>query len=339
MTPTKNREIHLKSRPTGEMTPDAFGLLEVEMPEVVDNQLLVKTIYMSVDPYMRGRMFDRDSYVEPFELNKPLQAHSVGKVVESKHPDFAAGDYVWGLLNWSEYNISNGEGLTKVNPELAPLQTYLGVLGVTGFTAYVAMTFVTPPEEGQTIFVSNAAGAVGSMVCQIAKLKGCTVVGSAGSDQKVEWLVKEAGVDRAFNYKKTDDLTTEVAKQCPQGVDIYFENVGAEHLEAALENMNNFGRVALCGMMAVVNAPEPPAAPRNLDVCHRKRLTLQGFNVVDHLEKMPRFFGDMAKWIGEGKIKWQDTIVQGLEKAPEALIGLFKGANFGKMIVQVGTDD
>jgi hypothetical protein len=338
MTFTISREIRLKNRPEGMPRETDFELVEVELPKIVGKEVLLKTIYMSVDPYMRGRMNDRKSYVPPFQLGEPLDGGCVGRVVESKKGPFQVGDYVYGMLGWREYFISDGQGLVKVDSSMAPLQSYLGTVGMPGLTAWAGLLYIGKPKEGETVFVSGAAGAVGSVVCQIAKLKGCRVVGSAGSDEKVSWLLNEAGVDAAFNYKKVDNVITEVAKLCPQGIDVYFENVGGVHLEAAIEHMNTNGRIVMCGMISMYNATQPVPGPPNLAYIIIKQLTMQGFIVTDHFDKMQEFYSDMGKWIAEGNIKWKETIVDGIENAPKAFIGLFKGENFGKMIVKIGSD-
>ena len=336
MNATVSREIRLKNRPVGLPAESDFELAEVTIPEVHAGELLVQNIYMSVDPYMRGRMYDRKSYVPPFQLNQPLEGGCVGRVVESKNEQFKAGDFVLGMLGWREYFISEGSGITKIDPDLAPIQAYLGTLGMPGLTAYVGLLDIGKPKAGETVFVSAASGAVGSIVCQIAKLKGCHTVGSAGSDQKISWLQEEAGVDSAFNYKKVDNIIAEVGKHCSKGIDVYFENVGGVHLQAALEHMNNFGRIVMCGAISSYNDTEPVPGPSNLFYITSKQLTMQGFIVRDHMSRLSQFYADMAKWIAEGKIKWKETIVEGLENAPRAFIGLFKGENFGKMIVKVG---
>jgi len=240
------------------------------------------------------------------------------------------------MLGWREDFISDGKGILKINPKLAPIQAFLGTLGMPGPTAYVGLLDIGKPKAGETVFVSAASGAVGSIVCQIAKLKGCYVVGSAGSDEKVTWLLEEAGVNAAYNYKKVDNVITEVGKKCPKGIDVYYENVGGIHLQAALEHMNKFGRIVMCGTIATYNATRPVAGPTNLSNVTVKQLTMQGFIVSDHFDKLGQFYADMGKWIAEGKIKWKETIVDGLENAPRSFIGLFKGENLGKMIVKVG---
>ena len=336
MTEILNREIHLKSRPVGLPGEDDFELVEAAMPQIGDGEVLVRNIYMSVDPYMRGRMIDRESYIPPFQLNQPLEGGCIGRVVESRNSRFKVDDIVLGMSGWREYFISDSTGLFKVDPTVAPIQTFLGTVGMPGFTAYYGLIEIGNPQKGQTIFVSAAAGAVGAIVCQIAKIKGCYVVASAGSDEKVAWLLQEAGVDAAFNYKKADNVVKEVGNHCPHGIDIYFENVGGIHLEAALEHMNKFGRIVMCGMISMYNATEPVPGPPNLVYMIGKQLTMQGFIISEHFDRLPQFYADMGKWIAEGHIKWKETIVECLENAPTALIGLFKGDNFGKMIVKVG---
>jgi NADPH-dependent curcumin reductase CurA len=334
MTSITSKEIHLKNRPEGLPPKSDFELAEVALPAISEGEVLVQNIYMSVDPYMRGRMYDRKSYVPPFQIGQPLEGGCVGRVIESKNGGFNVGDHVLSMLGWREYYVSGGDGLTKVDPGLAPLQAYLGAVGMTGMTAYVGLLHIGELKEGQTVFVSAAAGAVGSIVCQIAKLKGCYVVGSAGSDEKVAWLVEEAGVDAAFNYKTTDDVIAEVGRHFPKGIDVYFENVGGVHLEAALEHMNPNGHIVMCGMISMYNAVSPVPGPVRMPFIIQKKLTVKGFIVMDHLDKFNSFIADMGKWTAEGKIKWKETIVDGIENAPEAFIGLFKGANFGKMLVK-----
>jgi NADPH-dependent curcumin reductase CurA len=338
MTAKTSREIRLINRPEGLPKASDFELAEAVVPELGNGEVLVQNIYMSVDPYMRGRMFDRKSYVPPFQIGMPLEGGCVGRVIESNGGPFKLGDYVSGMLGWREYFVSGGEGLTKIDPGLAPIQAYLGTVGMPGLTAYAGLLDVGSLKEGESVFVSAASGAVGSIVCQIAKLKGCYVAGSAGSDEKVSWLLEEAGIDAAFNYKTTGDIIAEVGKRCPKGIDVYFENVGGVHLEAALEHMNTYGRIVMCGMISMYNATEPVPGPANLFYVTMKQLTMKGFIVIDHFDKLHQFYTDMAKWISEGKIKWKETIVEGLENAPRAFIGLFKGQNLGKMIVKVGPD-
>lgn len=331
-----SREIHLKSRPVGMPTAENFELATVTLPAPQAGQVVVRNLYLSVDPYMRGRMVDRKSYTPPFRLGEALTGGCVGQVVQANAAPLAVGDYVLGMQGWREYYLSDGKGLTRIDPTLAPLPAFLGIAGMPGLTAYVGLLDIGQAKAGETVFVSAAAGAVGATVCQIAKIKGCTVIGSAGADDKVAWLLNEAGVDAAFNYKKVDDLRAELAKHCPNGIDVYFDNVGGDHLEAALDRMNNYGRLVMCGMIAQYNATESTPAPRNLGLIVGKRLRMQGFIVSDHVDRQPQFFADLREWIASGKLIWQETIYQGIEKTPQAFLSLFTGQNFGKMLVKVG---
>ncbi len=333
-----SREFHLKSRPVGLPTPDNFELVNVPVPQPGDGEFLVRNIFMSVDPYMRGRMYDRKSYVPPFQLGEVMSGGSVGQVIASNHEGFKVGQYVLSQLGWREYFISKGRGLNIIDPAIAPIQSYLGTFGMPGRTAYFGLLEIGQLKEGETVFVSTAAGAVGSVVCQIAKIKGCRVIGSAGSEEKVNWLKNEIGIDAAFNYKEVKRLTAELKNHAPDGIDVYFENVGGDHLEAALACMNNFGRVVCCGMISLYNATEPVPAPRNLSLIIGRRLTLKGFIVSDFLDQLGRFYEDMGRWHAAGKLKWEETIVEGLENAPDAFIGLFKGQNMGKMVVKIAPD-
>jgi NADPH-dependent curcumin reductase CurA len=338
MTAIVSQEIHLKSRPIGLPTAENFALATVSLPGPDSGQVLVRNIYLSVDPYMRGRMVDRKSYTPPFRLDEALSGGCVGQVVQSNGGPFQVGDYVLGMQGWREYYLSDGKGLTCIDPALTPIQAFLGVVGMPGMTAYVGLLDIGQPKAGETVYVSAAAGAVGAIVGQIAKCKGCRVVGSTGADDKVAWLLNKAKFDAAFNYKKVDNLRTELANHCPNGVDVYFDNVGGDHLEAAIDRMNNFGRIVACGMIAQYNATEASPAPRNLGSMGGKRLRMQGFIVSDHFNRRPQFLADMREWIAKGRIIWQETIYQGIENTPKALISLFTGQNFGKMLVKVGPD-
>jgi len=256
----------------------------------------------------------------------------------ANNDQFQIGDFVLGMLGWREYFVSDGQDMLKVDPSIAPIQAYLGTVGMPGLTAYYGLLDIGNPKEGETVFVSAAAGAVGSVVCQIAKLKGCQVIGSCGSDEKVAWLMDEAGIDAAFHYKRVDDVIAEVGKKCPNGIDVYFENVGGVHLEAALQHMNTHGRIVMCGMISMYNDTEPTPGPTNLFYITTKQLTMQGFIVSDHFDKLGTFYSDMGTWIFQEKIQWKETIVDGIENATAAFLGLFKGKNLGKMIVRVGPD-
>ena len=336
MTSVTSREIHLRSRPHGLPTADNFALVSVEVPAPSGpDQVLVRNRFISVDPYMRGRMRDTRSYTAPFGLDEPLTGGAVGEVVGSTSDQFAEGDFVLHMFGWREYALAEPRQLTKVDPSLAPLQSFLGVLGMPGMTAYVGLLDIGKPQPGETVFVSGAAGAVGSEVCQIAKIQGCRVVGSTGSQVKARWLEEVAGVDVAINYKETSNLRSELKKACPDGIDVYFENVGGVHLEAALQYMNNFGRIAVCGMISMYNATSAQPGPANMALMIGRRLKMQGFIVSDHLERRDDFLRDVSGWMREGKLKWEETILDGIESTPEAFIGLFHGENLGKMLVKV----
>jgi NADPH-dependent curcumin reductase CurA len=284
-------------------------------------------------------MYDVKSYVPAFEIGEVIRGGSVGQVVESNNIDFVEGDFVLSSAGWRELFTSNGKRLTKIDASIGPIRSYLGALGMPGFTAYYGLLEIGTPKAGETVFVSAAAGAVGSIVCQIAKLMDCRVVASAGSAEKVQWLIEEASVDAAFNYKEVDHLRRELGRHCPDGIHIYFENVGGDHLEAALSHMNTFGRVVVCGMISQYNNTAPQPGPRNLSLIFTKRLSLKGYIISDHYDQLPLFLGNMSQWIGEGKIKWRETIVDGLENTPQAFIGLFQGTNIGKMLVRVLPED
>ncbi len=334
MAASMSREIRLKRRPVGLPSEADFELAEVPIPALHEGEVLVQNHYMSVDPYMRGRMYDQPSYVAPFQLGQALDGGCVGQVIRTQgNTTCEVSDYVLGRQGWREYYTSAGTDLTRVDPTHVPLQAYLGTMGMPGMTAYVGLLDIGKPKAGDTVFVSAAAGAVGSVVCQVAKIKGCRVVGSAGSPAKVQWLRDVAGVDAAFNYKEVASLTEELDRHCPNGVDIYFENVGGAHLEAALEQMNEFGRIALCGMISQYNEASP--GPANLRFAVRKRLILQGFIVSDHMDRQPQFQTAMRARITAGKMKWEETIVEGIENAPKAFIGLFTGDNMGKILVRL----
>ena len=335
-----SKEISLTEYPYGMPTENNFKLVQVHIPEPTkEGEFLVRNIWMSVDPYMRGRMREgSNSYIPPFKLGQPLEGACVGQIITSNNNQFTVGEYVLGMLGWREYWLSNGSDVIKVNPNIAPIQSYLGTLGMTGLTAYVGLLKIGELKEGDTVFVSAASGAVGSVACQIAKTKGCHVIGSAGSEEKVKWLVDQARIDNAFNYKEVNDISEHLRKICPDKIDIYFDNVGGKHLEAALDNMKSFGRIVLCGMISQYNSSSPLPGPSNLMLAITNRLKLQGFIVRDHYNMLNEFHAAMAKWIGQGNIKWKETVSEGIENAPKAFLGLFKGENFGKMLVKIGPD-
>ena len=332
----ESREFHLKQYPEGVPGPDSFQLEKVNFGKLNEGDILIKNIWMSVDPYMRGRMIGVKTYAEPFEIGEVLYGGAIGQVIESLHADYKPGCYVKSMQGWREYFISKGEDLDKIDCELAPPQTYLGVMGMPGMTAYVGLLYIGEVKPEDTVFVSAASGAVGSLVCQIAKMKGCRVVGSAGSEQKINWLIDEAKIDAAINYKTAIDFDSQLSKACPDGIDVYYDNVGGKQLEAALNLMNQSGRIVVCGTISNYNDTEPKPGPSNLRQVLVKRLKMQGFIVSDHMELHPEFIEQMSKWIADGKLKWRETIVEGIENAPAAFIGLFKGDNIGKMLVKLG---
>ncbi|GAU69847.1 putative NADP-dependent oxidoreductase [Streptomyces sp. NBRC 110611] len=333
--PTTSREWHLVARPHGWPTLEDFALREAAVPELAEGQFLVRNLHFSVDPYMRGRMNDVKSYVPPFQLERPMDGGAVGEVIASRTDSFAVGDHVLHGLGWREYAVLDAEHATKVDGSLAPLTTYLGVLGMPGLTAYAGLLRVASFKEGDTVFVSGAAGAVGSEVGQIAKLKGASrVIGSAGSDEKVKLLVEEYGFDAAFNYKN-GDVTQQLKEAAPEGIDVYFDNVGGHHLEAAISTLNVHGRVAICGMISMYNATEPSPAPRNLALVIGKRLRLQGLIVTDHADLRPKFVEEVSAWIRSGELKYNETKMSGIENAVDAFLGMLRGENTGKMIVSL----
>jgi len=339
MSENVNREIRLKRRPSGMPAPGDFELAETPVPSPAAGQVLVRNIYMSVDPYMRGRMVDRESYVPPFQIGETLSGGAVGQVVASNgNSTFKVGDYVNNFSGWREWFVTSGGELTKIDPGLAPLSAYLGTFGMPGLTAYAGLLKVGELKEGERVFVSAASGAVGAVVCQIAKNKGCTVVGTTGSDEKCNWLLKEARIDKAINYRTAGDLTAALHAAMPNGIDVYFDNVGGEHLNAALANMRPSGRIAVCGMIEQYNATAMPPGPSNIIMVIPMRLTIRGFIVSDYMSMTPDFLRDMGAWAKAGKMKWQETIRDGIENAPAAFIGLFKGENIGKMLVRLGPD-
>ncbi|WP_031555482.1 NADP-dependent oxidoreductase [Parvularcula oceani] len=338
---TTSRQIQLKGYPDGAPTPDLFQEATVELPAPQDGQALVETLYMSVDPYMRGRMNPHvKSYIPPFQLNEPLDGGAVCRVLESKTPELSEGDIVVGMggAGWRSHAIITPKGFSKIDPDLVPLPAYLGVLGMPGLTAWAGLTQIIKPKEGETLYVSGAAGAVGSLVCQLGKHYGMTVLGSAGSQEKLDWLVREAGVDHAFNYKEHDarSLTKAIAEVAPKGVDGYFENVGGMQLEALLNVIAFGGRIAACGMIANYNAKELPPGPSSIINIIPRGVLMQGFIVSNYAHLQDDFIKEVAPLVASGKIKHEETIYDGLEKAPEAFLGLFEGANTGKAVVKVG---
>ncbi|HVY86676.1 MAG TPA: NADP-dependent oxidoreductase [Caulobacterales bacterium] len=329
------REIRLKSRPEGLPTAANFDLVTVELPAPGSGEVLVRNLWMSVDPYMRGRMYDRPSYVPPFALGEAMQGGAVGRVEASNDPSLAPGDLVESNFGWREGFVASAANLQKLPQDGLPTQAYLGVLGMPGMTAYTGFHRLGEPKAGETVFVSGAGGAVGSTVCQIAKIRGCTVIGSAGSDAKLEWL-KQHGVDAVINYKTCGNFLQALRAAAPSGIDIYFDNVGGEQLEAAMEVARPWARFVECGMIAQYNAAAPAPGPRNMMYIVGKRLRLQGFIVFDFNDMREQFRADMTQWVKEGRVQSQETVENGIENAPAAFLKLFSGDNAGKMLVKLG---
>lgn len=330
------KQIHLISRPSGMPSHEHFKLVEVELPAPVAGEVLVKNHYMSVDPYMRGRMRENAVYAEAYALYSVMYGGAVGEVIESADPSLQAGDIVLSGAAWQDKFVAKANTLSKLEPfDPDQLSLYLGTLGMPGLTAYVGLFKFGEPKPGETVFVSAASGAVGANVCQIAKLKGCRVIGSVGSDAKAKWLLDECGVDAVINYKTCGDLNQALADVAPDGVDVYFENVGGDHLQAALNVMNPYGRIAACGMIASYNNAEPAPGPNNLMLIVGKKIRINGFIVSDHGDIREQFLSEMIPWIQEGKIKSRETVFEGIDNAINAFLGLFSGENFGKMVVKL----
>ena len=332
---TTSREIRLKSRPRGEPTADNFELASVTLPGPGPGEVQVRNLWMTVDPYMRGRMNDTASYVPPFQIGEALQGGAVGEIVASNDPAFKAGDMVQSFLGWREAFNAPAATVQALDTQGLPPQAFLGVAGMPGMTAYVGLLKVAGLKDGDVVFVSAAAGAVGQVVCQIAKLKGHTVIGSAGGADKVAYL-KELGVDEVIDYKAETDLTAALMRAAPKGIDVYFDNVGGAHLEAALMAARPMARFALCGMISQYNATDMGPGVRGLIMAVGKQLRLEGFIVSNHYDQLPTFTSRMASWIGKGKVKWRETVEEGIENAPTAFLKLFKGENLGKMLVKLG---
>jgi len=331
---TTSREIRLKSRPTGVPTADNFELATVTLADPAPGEVQVRNSWMTVDPYMRGRMNDVQSYSPPFQLGEAMQGGAVGEVVASNDPAFKAGDAVQSFLGWREGFTAPAAAVQKLDTRGLPPQAFLGVAGMPGMTAYVGLLKIAALKDGDVVFVSAAAGAVGQVVCQIAKLKGHTVIGSAGGAEKAAYL-KELGVDHVIDYKAESDLTAALMRAAPQGIDVYFENVGGAHMEAALMAARPFARFALCGMISQYNDTDLGAGTRGLIMVVGKQLRLEGFIVSSHYDLLPTFIGDMSGWIADGKVKWRETVEEGIENAPAAFLKLFKGENLGKMLVKL----
>lgn len=328
--------ILLKSRPMGNPKLSDFEFVKEKLSLTPEkDEVLLETVYVSVDPYLRGRMSDAKSYVPPFELNKPIHSGVVAKVTTSKNADFKPGDFVMGMLDWKTQQISSGKGLMKVDGDKAPLSAYLGVLGMTGLTAYLGLTQIGKPKSGETLMVSGAAGAVGSVVGQIGKILGLRVIGSAGTDEKIELLKSKFGFDAGINYNTTKDLSAAIAEVAPNGIDVYFDNVGGPISDAVLFHINKFSRTINCGAISLYNATEIPKSISVQPFLVKKSALMQGFIVSNYEEKFPEAMKQLADWVAEGKLTYTETIVEGFENIPRAFMDLFEGKNKGKMIVKI----
>jgi hypothetical protein len=331
---TTSREIRLKSRPVGLPTADNFELASVDLPDPAPGQVQVRNTWMTVDPYMRGRMNDAQSYAAPFQLGHAMQGGAVGEVVASNDPSLKAGDLVQSFLGWREAFNAPAGAVQKLDTHGLPPQAFLGYAGMPGLTAYAGLLRVAALKDGDVVFVSGAAGAVGSLVCQIAKIKGHTVIGSAGGPDKIAYL-EEIGVDHAIDYKAERNLTAALMAAAPGGIDVYFDNVGGAHLEAALMAAKLFGRFALCGMISDYNNTDLGEGVRGLVMAVGKQLTLRGFIVSSYNDMQADFIRDLAGWVAAGKIQPRETVKEGIENAPAAFLGLFSGENLGKMLVKL----
>src|SRR5262245_33298072 len=335
----KNRQVLLASRPTGEPTPENFRLVETDAPRPGPGQMLLRTLYLSLDPYMRGRMNAGPSYAKPVEVGEVMEGRAVAEVAESNLPGYKTGDVVFAPTGWQEYALSEGKEARKLDPSLGPASYALGVLGMPGLTAYAGLLTVGQPMPGETVVVAASSGAVGSLVGQIAKIKGSRAVGIAGGEKKCRYVKDELGFDACLDHRDPA-LPERLKEACPAGIDVYFENVGGKVFDAVLPLLNTFARVPVCGLIAQYNATEPPPGPDRVPALLMatlvKRLTFRGFIVWDFASQFPQFLADMSAWLREGKVKYKEDVTEGLENAPRELIGLLKGENFGKKVIRVG---
>ena len=321
--------------PIGNPSLSNFETKSEEISLINNDDVLVENLWFSVDPYMRARMTEKKNYKPPYEIGKPMEGACIGKVLESKSNKFTNGDIVLSQYGWRDKYVCNENHLKKINADNIPLEKYLGPLGMTGHTAYIGLFKIGNLKQGQTILVSSAAGSVGSTVCQIAKIMGCKVIASTGSDEKVDWLKKELKVDFAFNYKKVDNLVLLLKDLSPEGYDMYYDNVGGDFLESAIFRMKNFGEIIICGRISQMNATSPGSGIKNMAHVLVKRLTIKGFLIFDHENDVENFNRDMKKWYLEKKIISKETVVKGLENSPQAFIDLLNGKNIGKMLVKI----
>jgi len=336
--PEINKQITLAARPKGLPKESDFKLVESPVPAPKAGEILVRVLYLSVDPYMRGRMNDVKSYAPPVQIGEVMGGGAVGKVVASQNPQFQVGYIVEGYFGWQEYAISNGTGVRKIDPAVAPISTALGVLGMPGLTAYFGLLEIGKLRQGETVVVSSAAGAVGSIAGQIARIKGCRVVGIAGSDQKVAWLRDELGFDAAFNYKAAEDYSSKLQELCPNGIDVYFDNVGGAITDAVFPLINTGARIVVCGQIAQYNAEKPETGPRLLWQLIVKQARAEGFLVFQFAPRYAEGLKQMVEWLSAGKLKYREQSTEGIESAPRAFIGMLQGENTGKQLVRVARE-
>jgi NADPH:quinone reductase len=334
-SPLVNRQFTLAARPVGMPKESDFQRVESPLPSLSDGQVLLRTLFLSVDPYMRSRISGIRTYAEPVNIGQLMVGGTVGQVVQSKNPKFQVGEIFEGYGGWQEYAVSNGDKLRKLDPNLAPVSTALGVLGMPGMTAYFGLLDICKPQPGEMVVVSGAAGAVGSLVGQIAKIVGCRAVGIAGTDEKVAWLVNELGFDAALNYKTTENYVAALKELCPHGVDCYFDNVGGSITDAVFSVLNPRARISVCGQISQYNALKPEPGLRILIYLLTKQARAEGFLVHQFADRYAEAIAGMARWINQGKLKYREQIVEGFENTPKAFIGLLAGDNTGKMLVKL----
>lgn len=332
-----NKEIVLAEHPSGKPTKSTFGINDIEIPKAKGKEVLLKSLYVSVDPGMRGFMDkgDDDAAGNKFELNKPITSRTVAKVVESDNDDFPKGTIVHGRFPWQKYFCDSVENLEKVDPDLAPISTAVSILGVPGLAAYFGMLKIGKPQKGETVVVSGAAGAVGSVAGQVAKIQGCKVIGIAGSDEKIDYLKNDLGLDAGINYKKTEDMQSAIKEACPDGVDVFFDNVGGELFDAVLANANRHARMVICGQIAEYNKSNPPQGPRPQHDLIKKSAKIEGFVVFDYQEEFKAAKKEMGEWLNNDELFYKENLIEGFENIPSAFIGLFEGENIGKQMIKV----
>ncbi len=330
-----NRQIIVAARPAGYPKESDFTLVEKSVPVPASGEMLIRIVYLSLDPYMRAMMNARESYGPSLQIGDVMVGGTVGKVIQSSHPDYVKGDIVEGMLGWQEYAVSDGRGLRRVDPKVAPISTALGILGMPGLTAYFGLLEISRPESGETVVISGGAGAVGSAAGQIAKIRGCRAVGTAGSDAKINYMVGELGYDAAFNYRSIENYYDALREICPDGIDVYFDNVGGAITDAVFRLLKPGARIAVCGQISQYNLEHPETGPRLLGRLLTKRARAEGFLVSQFADRYPSALKQLTQWLSEGRLKYREDIVDGIENAPRAFIGMLHGRNMGKQLVKL----